>query len=212
MRRLLRDVVCEQLRDAIVFGVYPPDAPLREAELALDLQVSKAPVREALAVLVQEGLVIRKAQSHTKVAPLDTRQTRDALTVVRLLHAEAAREARVTASDITRMRAANDRFRAATRAHDVRTALAADDELHRVVVDAAGNAPLAETIERWTPMIRRLEVARFSGAHGEESATRHEEFIAACAAGDRERAASIVSAMYGSLLEEAGDQDASALS
>ena len=212
MRRLLRDVVCERLREAIVFGTYPPGTVLREADLADDLGVSKAPVREALAILVQEGLVLRKAQSHTKVAPLDTRQARDALTVVRLLHAEAAREARITTSDITRMRAANDRFLAATKAQDVRTALAADDELHRIVVEAAGNAPLAETIEHWMPMIRRLEVARFSGRHGEESARRHDALIDACARGDREQAAQIVSDMYGSLVEEARAQDASATS
>lgn len=202
MRRLLRDVAYEHLRDRIVFGDDPPGTVLREEDLARSIGVSKAPVREALARLSAEGLVERKAQSHTRVTELDTRVTRDAVDLIRLLHTEAVASTRPTPEDLTRMRAANDRFIAAIAVHDVRTALAADDEFHGVIVERAGNLPLAETIERWTPQIRRLEARRFTGAHAQSSVRRHHDLIDALTIGDIPRAARITSVVFGSLLEE----------
>lgn len=175
---------------------------LREADLAQALGMSKAPIREALARLTAEGLVERKAQSHTRVSEIDTRAARDAVALIRLLHTEAVRLARVTDDDLTRMRAANDRFLAAVRAGDVRTALAADEDFHGIVVMRAGNEPLAETIERWSPLIRRIEVLRFSSEHATSSAARHAELLDALADGDTGRAETITSDLFGSLQEE----------
>lgn len=202
MRRLLRDVAYEHLRDRIVFGVDPPGTVLREADLAEEIGVSKAPVREALARLSAEGLVERKAQSHTRVTDLDSRITRDAVSLIQLLHTEAVGVARMYPEDITRMRAANDRFVAAIRAGDVRTALAADDDFHGVIVERSGNIPLAESIERWSPQIRRLEARRFTGEHAESSIQRHLDLIDALTLGDTARAMRITSVLFGSLHDE----------
>lgn len=206
MRRLLRDVAYERLRDRIVFGEDPPGTVLREADLAYDLGMSKAPIREALARLTAEGLVERKAQSHTRVSEIDTREARDAVALIRLMHTEAVRIARVTDDDLTRMRAANDRFLAAIRVSDVRTALAADEDFHGIVVDRADNGPLADTIERWSPLIRRIEVMRFGSEHATSSATRHLELLDALADGNSERAAIITSDLFGSLQQELHDE------
>ncbi|HJU17962.1 MAG TPA: GntR family transcriptional regulator [Stellaceae bacterium] len=53
----LRDIVTEQIRDAILAGRYKPGARLVEDRLASDFQVSRNPVREALRSLASEGLV-----------------------------------------------------------------------------------------------------------------------------------------------------------
>jgi DNA-binding GntR family transcriptional regulator len=202
MRRLLRDVAYEHLRDRIVFGEDPPGTVLREAELADAIGVSKAPIREALARLSAEGLVERKAQSHTRVTDLDTRITRDAVSLIQLLHTQAVSIARLYPEDFTRMRAANDRFIAAIRARDVRTALAADDDFHGVIIERADNLPLTETIDRWSPQIRRLEARRFTGHHGKSSVRRHLDLVDALTVGDTPRAMHITSALFGSLHDE----------
>jgi DNA-binding GntR family transcriptional regulator len=54
--RLAEDVV-EKVRAAILGGQFAPGQHLREDELAERLQVSRGPVREALALLEREGLV-----------------------------------------------------------------------------------------------------------------------------------------------------------
>ncbi|MGW3087314.1 GntR family transcriptional regulator [Streptomyces sp. NPDC001108] len=209
-RTLLRDTAYEAIRDAIVRGDLPPGAPVRDADLAERLGLSRAPVRDALARLTAEGLVESKPQSYTRVTRLVPRDVRDASAVVRAMQELAARTAVpfLVDADITVMRTANGRFRDATRAGDVAGALHADDLIHDVLVAACGNRAVAATIERYTPLIRRLEWRRFGtadAAHG--SAELHDRLIEACAARDAAAAARITAEIWRTLEELADDPD-----
>lgn len=53
----LREQILDALRDAIVHGDLKPGQPIVEAELAAQLGVSRAPIREALQILNSEGLL-----------------------------------------------------------------------------------------------------------------------------------------------------------
>jgi len=55
--RVLRQEVCDALRQAILAGDLPQGSRVLEAQVASSLGVSRAPVREALRQLVQEGLI-----------------------------------------------------------------------------------------------------------------------------------------------------------
>jgi DNA-binding GntR family transcriptional regulator len=118
------------------------------------------------------------------------RDVRDAAQVVRAMHEVAARAAvpRLTSDQVDVMRRANRRFAAATRAGDVDAAMAADDELHGVLVHACGNRAIAATIERYTPLIRRLERQQFTPATARRSVRLHDRLIASCVAGDADEA------------------------
>jgi DNA-binding GntR family transcriptional regulator len=59
--RNLSDQLFDLLRDRILTGLVLPDQPIRQDALAAELGVSKIPLREALARLEQEGLVINQA-------------------------------------------------------------------------------------------------------------------------------------------------------
>jgi len=203
-RVLLRDQALTVIREAIVSGELAPGAVVKDTELAGRLGLSVAPVRTALARLADEGLVESKPQSHTRVTPLVPRQARDAAVVVRAMHELAVREAvpAVTADDVAAMRAANRRFAAAVAAGDVDTALAADDELHGVLLARCGNGAVSATVERFTPTIRRLERQRFAAAHGQESVALHDELIAACAATDVDAAVTTTTEIWTALLSE----------
>jgi DNA-binding GntR family transcriptional regulator len=56
-RRSTVDVISDELRSAIMYGLFPPDSQLGESELSLRLGVSRGPLREAMQRLVQEGLL-----------------------------------------------------------------------------------------------------------------------------------------------------------
>lgn len=60
-RRPLRDIVSRALRQAILRGDLKPGDRLREARIAEQMGVSRAPVREAIRDLESEGIVV----SHT---------------------------------------------------------------------------------------------------------------------------------------------------
>jgi DNA-binding GntR family transcriptional regulator len=206
-RTLLRDSAYEAIRDAIVRGDIPPGTLVHNGDLAERLGLSRAPVRDALARLAAEGLVETKPQSYTRVTPVVLRDVRDATAVVRAMHELAARTgvACLTPDDVETMRSANRRFAAATRAGDIDAAMRADDELHGVLVRVCGNRAVAATIERYTPLIRRLERRQFSPALARRSAERHEQLIAACAASDAKQATRLTAQIWRSLEDLAED-------
>jgi DNA-binding GntR family transcriptional regulator len=209
-RLLLRDQALTRIREAIVAGDLAPGAVVKDADLASRLGLSVAPVRAALARLADEGLVEAKPQSHTRVTPLVPRQVRDAAVVVRAMHELAAHEgvARLTPDDVAAMRRANERFAAAVADGDVDAALAADDDLHAVLLARCGNAAVTATVERFTPTIRRLERRRFGAAHGPRSVRAHERLIAACAEHDVDGAVAVTTEIWTALLSELEDLDA----
>ena len=200
-RVLLRDQATDLLRDAIVSGRLEPGQVIKDTRLANDLGLSVAPVRQALARLVEEGLVESKPQSRTRVTPVTLAAVRDALAVVGAMHQLATREgaALATSADIEAMRSANAQFRAAIEDGDTDRALDADDALHAVLVARYGNRAVASTIDRYTPTIRRLERRRFTAAQGRTSAAVHDELIEAVADGRVDEAVAITSRIWSAL-------------
>ncbi|MGW4060696.1 GntR family transcriptional regulator [Amycolatopsis sp. NPDC004747] len=203
-RPLLRDEAYDRIRQAIVDGTLPPGTPLRDGELADQLGLSKAPVREALRRLTDDGLVHSKPQSYTRVSDVMSPDVLDAREIVRVLHEFAVRQAaaRCRPADIAAMRAANDRFAAAIEARDIAAAVKADDELHDVPVRLAGNAAVAATLDRYTPLLRRLEHARFSSTLAWNSVERHTKLIDALEKHDTGTAVEVISTIWTDLLEE----------
>ena len=203
-RVLLRDQALTLLREAIVTGDLAPGEVIKDADLAERLGLSVAPVRAALARLADEGLVEAKPQSHTRVTPLVPQQVRDAAVVVRSMHELAAREAvpLLADEDVAALRAANERFTTALAAADVDEAMAADDDLHGVLLARCGNAAVLATVARFTPAIRRLERRRFATDSGRSSVELHDRLIAACAAHDADAAVATTTEIWTALLSE----------
>jgi len=200
-RSLLRDEAYERIRRAIIEGDLAPGENLRDADLAAELGLSRAPVRQALTRLVADGLVESKPQSYTRVAPVVSDDVRDALQLVRTLHEFAVRAAlpRLTAAHIAAMRDANTRFAAAIAAGDVQAAIEADDELHDVPVEVCGNRAVAATLDKYNPLLRRLERARFSTLPAHRSIRRHDQLIDAIEAGDADEATRVTSTIWAEL-------------
>ena len=71
------DRVAEELRRAVFDGELESGTPLREVALAESLAVSRSTVREALAVLVGEGLATREPNRGVHVSEVDPASVRD---------------------------------------------------------------------------------------------------------------------------------------
>jgi DNA-binding GntR family transcriptional regulator len=67
-RRVLADVVTDDLRDAIVSHELEPGRRLAEDDLAAQMGVSRGPVREALMRLEREGLVFIERHKGARIA------------------------------------------------------------------------------------------------------------------------------------------------
>jgi DNA-binding GntR family transcriptional regulator len=71
-QRTLSDYVADQLRNAILVGQLMPNQRLVEEDLASSMQTSRGPVRDALRMLENEGLVVRQSHRGAFVAELST--------------------------------------------------------------------------------------------------------------------------------------------
>ena len=89
----LCDKVYEYLRDQIMTGQLTPNTKLPENELSAVLQVSRAPIREALNLLVNDGFVVRVPRHGAIVAPVTRKEIDDNWELRILLEPYAARSA-----------------------------------------------------------------------------------------------------------------------
>ncbi|MGR6742877.1 GntR family transcriptional regulator [Microbacterium sp. F1-18] len=79
-----REQVAEVLREAITSGDLEPGHRLTELELASQLGTSRAPIREALRQLEQEGLVVSYPYRGTEVLGVSQEEIENVLVPVRL--------------------------------------------------------------------------------------------------------------------------------
>ena len=98
-RRTMTDAVYEQLKTAIVELRIPPGAPLREAEIAQGLSVSKTPVREALGRLEQDGLVTLNSFRSAAVTEYTARDLQEIYELREIIEVAAARAAAESMSE-----------------------------------------------------------------------------------------------------------------
>lgn len=94
----LRQKTLKLLTNAILSGKIKPGERLNETELAKKLQVSRAPVREALQRLHEQGLIVSVPRQGMFVVSLDEESIQKINSLRLLLEAEALRLARAHAS------------------------------------------------------------------------------------------------------------------
>ena len=84
-RARMSDIALERIREAIVTGELAPGSKIKDSELAEYLGLSRTPVREALARLVDTGLVEAKPGAYTRITTLDRGDVEATLAVIEAL-------------------------------------------------------------------------------------------------------------------------------
>ncbi|MCE0534075.1 GntR family transcriptional regulator [Kineosporia rhizophila] len=186
----LREATYDELRSRIVNLVYAPGQRLFERDLAAELEVSRIPLREALQLLANDGLVVLVPRQGALVAPFTAADVRDLFDVRESLEVLAARLAahRVGEEGLAELREQIDRARGALAAQDHPAIAAANSQFHRVLVRIADNPLLTSMmrpLEARTQWLFHLTRQRDLGQQCDE----HQELYDALAAGDAEQAA-----------------------
>jgi DNA-binding GntR family transcriptional regulator len=168
------DRVAEELRRSLFDGELGPGTALREVALADALSVSRSTVREALAILVAEGLADRVPNKGTQVRRLDPGQVRDVCRARTVIEAagvrrwdEASEEAR---DDVRRSFAAF----ADLRGSDCTTSefTAAHLEIHRALAGLTGSTRLVAAVEGLHAEVR-LALAHVDRSRGNAAEQVH---------------------------------------
>jgi DNA-binding GntR family transcriptional regulator len=138
--RVLRQEVLEALRSAILANRIAPGSRLLEADIATRMGVSRAPVREAIRQLEQEGLVEFFPHRGAVVIGLPEDEI-DAIYELRALIEERAIERAcdaATEADIARLEGLIADMRAALKQHDVDELAEIDLRFHGAIVELSG--------------------------------------------------------------------------
>jgi DNA-binding GntR family transcriptional regulator len=185
----LVEVAEHRVRDAILSGTLQPGQKVVEEQLCADLGISRAPLREALRLLAQQGLVERFPRRGSRVAEWSSTDILQLFALRHVLECHAIETALPLADPDTSLqpvRAALDAMRSATDDLD-------RDDAHRLfhaaVVGLACNRQLDIALE---PILLKLQLpmamnirAEARHRHVRDGITRHQALLTALATNDQ---------------------------
>lgn len=185
------DLVAEEVRRSLFAGEIVPGTPLREVALAQALGVARSTVREALGVLVAEGVADRLPRRGIVVRRMDAAQVRD-VSRSRLVVERAGVRAWPVASPTSRaaLRAALEDYTEAFRTEGpIAEFTAAHLGLHRAIVALAGSERLLAFADGLYAEIR-VALAQVDRARGNaaEQVHSHALLVDLVESGDTEAA------------------------
>lgn len=143
-QRTVQSSVADALRDAIISGAVQPGQRLIESEIAKQMAVSRAPLREALRQLEQEGLVTRHPNRGCFVTDFSEQDVIEVISLRCVLECMAIEWAtpRITAEDIAVLRSLIEEARQATDAGDLNRLTRVDMQFHEYICAKAGHGRL----------------------------------------------------------------------
>jgi DNA-binding GntR family transcriptional regulator len=159
----LADDVAERVRNAILSGQLAPEARLSEAMLGDLMGVSRGPVREALARLEREGLIVVGRTGRASVARLSREDLDEVFSLRRTLERLAVEYAckRATPQDLDALQAVVD-IMAATIDQGINEKEAAELDLcfHDVIYQASRHQRLINTWATLRPQVYVIMLSR----------------------------------------------------
>lgn len=140
----LRVQVAERLRSAIVTGKLRPGDPLTETALAEQLNVSRAPIREAIQDLENDGLVETVAYRGKRVKPLTVREVSEIREMRQHFEIIAVRRILAMGTPAAPLWAPCHAMEQAAASQDREALIAADEAFHRTLIRLSDHHLLAQ--------------------------------------------------------------------
>jgi DNA-binding GntR family transcriptional regulator len=184
--------VYHDLLEEILQGDLEPGAILVESTLGSRFGVSRTPIREALRMLEQDG-VLERVNRGMRVRPTSAEEVLEIYGVRGTLEAEAARQAAVRRSDYDL--ATLDRIiegMARAKKAPPQEMAAINRSFHRAIWQAAKNRTLSDLLERLAVHLRRYPATTYTRpGRWEEALNEHRALLEAIREGDAASAGEI---------------------
>jgi len=151
--------VTARLREAITRGRLTPNERLVEADLAGAYRVNRAHIRTALAMLDQEGLVVRERNRGARVRAISDAEALEIAETRLVIETMVARQAaeRIDAASRKALRAIEADMRAAVAAEDYGRFSECNAALHREIQRIANNATATRILDTLKSHLVRLQ-------------------------------------------------------
>jgi DNA-binding GntR family transcriptional regulator len=197
----LPEHVRQSLERDIIERRLLPGERITESHLAERVGVSRTPVREAMAALEGQGLIVRLRGRGTHVAPASSHEEAQALFEGRIalesfLAARAAET--ITPRSLIILRDLQHEFRRELRRElargndKVRLArlVSLDSDFHWTIYNASGSGLVSVVASYWGRLLRELYHQVYESEHPSRFADQHDEIISALDEGDPKAAGS----------------------
>ncbi|HZJ45598.1 MAG TPA: GntR family transcriptional regulator [Pyrinomonadaceae bacterium] len=147
-KEVLRDKIYELLKGWILGGKLKPGEKVVELALAKQLNVSRAPLREALLALSQQGFITIKPHQGSFVTELSGQDITEIFEVREVLEIYAAKKVRrsLTPERVAVLKRGLEELEEAARNRDVLQFAEADLNFHRALWSLAGNSHLEKLL------------------------------------------------------------------
>lgn len=188
-----RDRALHHLREVVLADPDVQGTFLNEVELARKIGVSRTPVREALLLLVADGLVEIVPGRGAHVPPMSGRQVRELMEVRALFEKHAAartlENGTVPVDDMRALLGEQEKIATSGGAGSPEAAaefVERDVRFHQALIDAAGNATICRSYAALRVRQRRLGMAALFRAADRQLAVcdEHGRIVDALAEGD----------------------------
>ncbi len=180
--RTLETQVYTVVKEAILSLELLPGTPLVEDDLAEQLGTSKTPVRNALAKLEQEGLVVRIAYKGTYVSEVSAQDAQEIFELCGVLEGLAARTAILflTEDDLAQAESILAETDEVLAQGNLTRASALGQAFHKLVYKHATNQRLLLFLQMLDDQLRRLRLLSNSGIDRlKKSAVEHRRILEA---------------------------------
>lgn len=197
VRRTLHDELLERLRQMIIDGDLAPGDKVPERQLCDRFNVSRTPLREALKVLANEGLVTLTPNRGAMVSHLTLEDLEEAFPVMGALESLSGEMAcaQITDAEIATIRRLHDRMVEHYEAGELAPYFKLNQDIHELILDAARNHTLASLYRSLAGRVRRARyLANMSPARWAQAVAEHTQILAALEARDGPRLAQLLKA------------------
>ena len=169
----LKNRVYHELRRAIIMGHHAPGEKIDVRQVAQEYGTSITPIREALQMLNQEGLVTIRAHSGYRITQLTLKQLRDLLDVREILELAAVERAahRITPEQLAELEGVSAGYTGDD--DEAYTRYTAENRsFHTLIARVTGNQELTEMLGHLHDRLARFMVLRHAGETMQHSHTR----------------------------------------
>jgi DNA-binding GntR family transcriptional regulator len=184
----LVDAAYAAMRQCILDNVWPPGHRALEQALAVELGMSRTPVREALIRLQNEGLVEVVPRHGMHVLPVSAADMRDIYEMLAALEpmaAELAVRRSPTETELKPLIEASRDMARALKVDDLDAWAEADERFHRHLVALSGNRLLIEAVQKCWDRAHRARMVTLRMRPKPATSTReHLEVVDRIRAGD----------------------------
>lgn len=206
-QRTKQATVVDLLRHAIISGDIGPGERLTESTIAEQMAVSRAPLREALRQLEQEGLVVRIDNRGCSVTDFSDQDVVEIFSLRATLECMSIRwaAANLSGGDFADLRASIDAARGAIEKHDTDELTDLDMQFHEYICGKAHHGRLLKAWQSNNAQARMLLNSRFrhfSDYTPETVLDHHTQILSALEQGDTDKAIALTERISSNVARE----------